>query len=157
MPDRQVIEQWVTALESGDYAQAKRTLNRVTPHPTEEHADYAQTGFCCLGVLCDLAVKAGVIEAPTVNRRGEAEYGGAEGGTAFLPPEVRDWAGLLGNNPEVNYERAKYWNFDVDESEVYTATGPLSDLNDEQGKAFPEIAQIIRENFLAHADAGQPA
>jgi len=62
---------WVAALRSGDYTQAKRYLR---PHD----------GHCCLGVLCEVAVTAGV-------------YVPAEWTEfALLPNEVRDWAGCGG-------------------------------------------------------------
>ena len=44
-------ELWMTALRSGKYKQTTGTL-----------AD--QDGHCCLGVACDLAVKAGIIPPP---------------------------------------------------------------------------------------------
>ena len=40
----QIKQQWVTALRSGEYTQARWNLQ------TEQ-------GFCCLGVLCDLYAK----------------------------------------------------------------------------------------------------
>lgn len=42
----EVIERWVAALRSGKYEQAHEVLNDGV-------------GFCCLGVLCDLAAKDG--------------------------------------------------------------------------------------------------
>ena len=42
----QVIDLWVKALRSGKYKQTQRTLQDAT-------------GFCCLGVLCDLSAKDG--------------------------------------------------------------------------------------------------
>ncbi len=62
--DQQVMTRWYEALLSGRYTQAKRTLQRVQPSNVDEDTD--QLGFCCLGVLCDLAVQDGVIGNPTM-------------------------------------------------------------------------------------------
>jgi hypothetical protein len=56
-------------------------------------------GDCCLGVLCKLAVKAGVIPEPEwvddEDLGRVLEYGDAEGKSIIdLPPTVRDWAEL---------------------------------------------------------------
>jgi hypothetical protein len=64
-----VAKKWVKALRSGKYSQAKGQLKTTE-------------GYCCLGVLCDLAVKAGVLKVfPT--------------GRGNLPLNVKRWAGLV--------------------------------------------------------------
>jgi hypothetical protein len=93
--DPNVRSRWVAALRSGDYAQGRELLHRRS-------ADGEL--FCCLGVLCDLAYRDGV-----VTRRLEPDQDcyryGAEcrtgpgcscgGGSAvLLPDEVVRWAGL---------------------------------------------------------------
>ena len=50
--NKEVKKKWVDALRSGEYAQGRSSLR--------DHDEY-----CCLGVLCELAVKEGVIPAPT--------------------------------------------------------------------------------------------
>ena len=78
---------WVKALRSGEYAQGFGKL-RLTK--TNE--------FCCLGVACELAIKAGLpIERVIV---GEAVFYDAFDGS--LPPKVRDWLGLRTFNGAVN-------------------------------------------------------
>ncbi len=132
MLNRDVIAKWVAALKSGEYKQAKRTLQRTAPHPYEEYAEYSAVGFCCLGVLCDLAVKAEVIPPPVITRNCEAEYATS---SAFLPREVAEWAGLGSMNPSVAFDRE-----DSTTGTLYTSNAPLSNLNDERGKTFVEIA-----------------
>lgn len=111
---------WVAALRSGDYKQGGTVLRR-------------RDRYCCLGVLCDLAVKAGVIPEPTPSFTMDLVYEyGAEKDPRFLPRAVCDWAALDGcwiqRNPIVG---------------DYTAT----QLNDAQRLNFGEIAELIEEHL----------
>lgn len=103
-----VAKEWVKALRSGEYTQGKTYLRS------------ADDKFCCIGVLCDLAVEAGIIPAPTE----KSEYAYIFGGLCTPPKEVKNWAGLA------SYDAA-YGN----ES--------LTRDNDVRGKTFTEIADII--------------
>jgi hypothetical protein len=113
---------WVDALRSGDYTQGKGKLR----------GDKGQ--FCCLGVLCELAQKAGVI--------GEArnDYGtwvyGEDGDRSWssLPGAVSEWAGLDLSDPRVPSPHDSL-------SKV-----ALSYLND-YGKTFEEIAEYIEQGI----------
>ncbi len=81
---REIKEQWVAALRSGEYKQGR----------TYRHRDM---DFCCLGVLCDLHSKAtGTPWQPATS--GVFTYGG---NTDVLPFEVTAWAGLLGGDPKL--------------------------------------------------------
>lgn len=89
-----VKKQWVKALRSGEYKQGEGRLAVIKE---------GGTVFCCLGVLCDLAVKAGIIKKP---KKVEI-YSGAdayvyEEYSAALPPAVKDWAGLDSKSPQVS-------------------------------------------------------
>lgn len=110
---KEIKDRWVKALRSGDYPQGKEAL--------------AQDGkFCCLGVLCDLAAKAGVVKEYTYDYgRGPTVVYGAEGTTALLPKEVMKWAGLNTPGPHIN------------ESESLTG------MNDTFGADFNTIADAI--------------
>lgn len=79
---------WVTALRSGEYGQADGSLREVDTN-----------NFCCLGVLCDVAVKAGV----PVEVRVQDDRVTYDGEPDFLPESVREWAGLDDANPRVRY------------------------------------------------------
>lgn len=46
--------------------------------------------YCCLGVLCDLAVKAGVVKSVLVSQDG-VYYDDHD---TLPPPSVADWAGI---------------------------------------------------------------
>ena len=77
-----VKAQWVEALRSGEYQQGRNQLRKGDE-------------FCCLGVLCDLAVKAGV----GLNVEEGPEDYLYDGETGSLPRAVREWAGLDSNSP----------------------------------------------------------
>jgi len=92
----EIKAQWTTRLRSGEDEQGTGALNK-------------DGKLCCLGVLCELAVKAGIVRAVLDSGDGCTRYGsedeqsgihaGAEKLT--LPESVQDWAGLDSENPEV--------------------------------------------------------
>lgn len=112
---------WVNALRSGDYEQGTHVLRR--------NATEAETisEYCCLGVLCELAVKANIIP--------EARYDGFyytygvtdDKHSAYLPRIVMRWAGLNDENP-------------------VCGTDNLVTLND-GGYSFEQIADAIEANL----------
>lgn len=150
MPNQQVIKQWVDALRSGEYKQATGRLGRHDSW-TDHYGETYQPGHCCLGVLCELAAKAGVItrvEDPAF--QGLIKY---DSEVNVLPSRVAYWAGLDSCNPTVDYPIV--W---ADEAgTVDQGTDTLSTLNDEQDMSFDQIADAIEMKFLAKSDAGQPA
>jgi hypothetical protein len=119
----QVKQQWIEALRSGEYSQAREQLR-------------VKDSFCCLGVLCDLYSKT----------KGE-NYWKAEGYGCYyfeslpdqyeygtLPQNVSEWAGLGGtDNPVVEYNEEK--------------VVAVSDLNDKEQLSFNQIAAIIEEQL----------
>lgn len=120
----EIKAKWVTALRSGDYKQAKNRLKVDKPD--------GSFGYCCLGVLCDIAEKAGVGE--TIRHGGFWTYGQSlDQSWSSLPDYVQDWAGLQTHDPKVP-EPGTGW-----------ATG-LSTLND-VGTSFDTIAQLIEDHL----------
>lgn len=120
--DPEIKTAWLAALRSGDYKQGMQVL------ASEEN------GYCCLGVLCDLAEKAGAVtsvqvNSPLVDSRVKAF--GAEEACSFLPVEVRTWAGIENHAPSIK--------------QPYRTVG-LHYLND-TGNTFEEIAKLIEEYF----------
>lgn len=85
--DKEIKAQWLAALRSGEYAQGAGALSRNGLH-------------CCLGVLCELAVEAGVasvVRGATGGVHGTTmDVFGATGDreAAVLPRLVSVWAGL---------------------------------------------------------------
>lgn len=100
-------KKWVRALRSGKYKQGRHQLR-------------SGDQFCCLGVACDLAVKAKVIPPPVKDGR-TFQYGREWLG---LPDAVRNWLGL---RTEIGH---------------YGSNNALSTVND-GGKRFSTIAKII--------------
>lgn len=129
---------WLAALRGGSYKQAAGHLRK-----TRGPVDNAE-GFCCLGVLCDIAVQQGVIPEPTKNAQGVHSYGkpctcynaydhgevecDATASAGILPSEVGVWAGIY-NGGQRGLHRPS-----------------LVVLND-RGTTFEEIADIIEAEY----------
>lgn len=98
---------WLEALRSGEYSQGKYRL---------------QSGneFCCLGVACEVAEKAGI----KVNKD---RFGMINGITLNIQPNVIAWLGLRSSAGEIT----------VDEV--------LTRLND-SGQTFFDLADLIERN-----------
>ena len=116
MTKQEVRKKWVEALRSGEYKQGRGALNK-------------DNKFCCLGVLCDLAVKEGVIPPPTKGTISPYYlYGtGDHKVSGVLPQEVMDWVGARSGAGE-------FW-----EPRYRTLAG----INDSDDSTFEEIASII--------------
>ncbi len=111
-----VKAQWVAALMDPERKQTTGALKD-------------DTGECCLGVLCDIAVKNNVIPEPVIDDENGDYLFGAKGDSSFPPEEVQYWAGLENRNPYSH--KANY---------------SLSLLND-SGLTFSQIADIIEDEF----------
>jgi len=119
---------WITALRSGKYIQGRGALTTVTKNEKRKRRD------CCLGVLCDLAVRAGVIPAPVPELLSEKlRYDNRKD---ILPSSVVQWAGLDSHDPHV---RARVGG--------YTTGHWLSDLNDAHRRTFAQIARYIEASL----------
>lgn len=119
--NKDIKQEWVDALRSGEYKQTKGNLR-------------TDSGFCCLGVLCDLYAK----HKPACWKPSDCTgfnhywfYPDADDMNACsqtLPNAVYKWAELPENNPIAIRNRS------------------LAELND-GGYSFTEIANIIEENL----------
>lgn len=121
------------ALRSGQYQQGDSYLH------------YRDT-FCCLGVSCELGIKAGIIpeSAPADSDGYVYRYAGEAHG---LPDKMQDWANLdsLG---EFTSDAPLF----IDEDETHEEGDgfhevTLADLNDTYGFNFAEIADFIEKHF----------
>lgn len=117
--NEEIKAQWVAALRSGDYRQGTGFLRY-------------KGAFCCLGVLCDLAVKAGTGVNVQLGTSFNPDAYRFDGKSAHLPDRVQEWAGVESTDPEVNG------------GEVYPMT--LSELND-NGTPFAAIADLIEDQL----------
>lgn len=75
--NKEVMQKWVKALRSGEFAQAKAQLENCGT-------------YCCLGVLCKLAEQEGVNVIKNEN-------GYLHGETLREQPDVLKWSGIRDN------------------------------------------------------------
>lgn len=114
---KKIVKKWVTALRSGKYKQGVSALHTVPKNGGNK--------YCCLGVLCDLAMKAGITKR-TKELVGSVYFYKYDKESVFLPDSVRDWVGLATYGglygPDMRYS--------------------LTEIND-NGKSFNYIANRI--------------
>lgn len=110
----------MAALRSGNYKRGRAFLRR------------SDDKFCCLGVLCELAVKAGVIEPPALDPHDRDHYLYGDRAYAFPPVVVQEWAGLEDSDPTYDTGREEH---------------QLSLDNDDKNFSFSKIADRI-ERYL---------
>lgn len=127
---KEVLSKWIEALRSGDYTRGEGYLCRTDDDGDELH--------CCLGVLCELAIKDGV-KITKAYRDEDETIVSFNDYQDFLPEEVATWAGLPHKNPSVEH-------LSGGDFEDFELTEPLSDLND-QGYSFQQIAEILETNW----------
>lgn len=148
---KDIKDKWLTALRSGEYQQAEKVLR--------SEDDNGRASYCCLGVLCELAMEDGVPvkwhpEVPILmaltqsqmeeenlsetDALGDQSIKQARGELVFeydsedLPPLVREWAGLAQSNPVIDGVPLSIYN----------------DGSDEMGRSdFDEIADLIEEHI----------
>lgn len=127
---QEIKDEWVKRLESGQYQQGQGHLR------TEDDK------YCCLGVLCEMAVEQGVIE------RWHRDYDDGSGAwfygeksdshlqsTVDLPRPVQEWAGL---------ELQSVWvTVDPDDAGIKHTLDVIG-LNDDRSWGFKEIAEAVR-------------
>lgn len=114
-----IKKRWQEALRSGDYKQGQNRLS-------------TNGAFCCLGVLCDLAVKDGLATWDDYDSWGASQCRSPSVSGAFmpytsstsLPPPIVEWAGLDSYDPIVGGNKLSSWN-------------------DNKGASFEKIATLI--------------
>ncbi len=115
--DKDIKEEWIDRLRSGNYNQTTGYLNRTN---LTDSLPGGEIGHCCLGILCEIAVERGISTKEEIVGDGYAEFDGVYG----MPSNyVLDWASLT-------FDDASY----------------LSTEND-SGVPFTSIADIIEERF----------
>ena len=122
-----LVDKWIAALESDEYTQGTQYLR----------SKYNK--FCCLGVLCDLAVKDGLLEEPTLNL--DRYIYGSDAAYNMVPESLAK---------ELNMSVSGYYG-----DNYHTDNMCLWRDNDLNHKSFKEIAQIIRYNsdkLFSHAN-----
>lgn len=117
--NKDIKKKWVDALRSGKYVQGYDTLKNNSGE------------YCCLGVLCDLAAKEGVVQEKLLTYGAGSKYY-YDGEGSVLPDSVMDWASLEDIIVRVEYEDAPV---------------SLDDLNDSHRLTFNQIADLIEEQL----------
>ena len=114
---KEIADKWVAALRSGEYKQREGGL-----------ANEKRTKHCCLGVLCELAIKEGVEMLVEVrpDMPKDMYFEDSAGG---LPYSVQEWAGVASANGRL------YGGISV------------ATLNDDMKYDFGRIANIIEESW----------
>jgi hypothetical protein len=113
----EIKAEWLKDLRSGEFKQGRHFLKTLDG----EH--------CCLGVLCEQAVRKGVIP-PSIPGPSGHSFGTPDDMSvvSVLPDKVVDWAELSDVNPSAGSTRS------------------LAGLND-SGLSFLEIANLIEEHL----------
>lgn len=129
----EVREKWVSALRSGEYPQ---TTGRL----------HDEDGYCCLGVLCEVAIKEGVSIAKGPRYDGRVFYDDKED----LPPHsVAEWA-TTGGDPDPTWALDVEWASLPGETPEYGVHQSdwveLTELNDSAHLTFEQIAYLIEKD-----------
>jgi len=139
----EIKQLWCSSLRSGKYPQGKNALNRSGT-------------FCCLGVLPDLAVRAGISKRTEENLYLRPEYNAKDDGCNFinksrtqcsrscLIEDVRVWVGLENLDPCVVTTKHHWESIGV--KEPVSLRYKVSQLND-RGFSFETIASLIEEQL----------
>lgn len=158
MANKKVMKAWVAALRSGDYTQCQGALRR----------NNGDSGYCCLGVLADIAVKQpelGDVALPAIKWNGSpgAMYSTADSlawttdnGTrrneqAMPPEEIRWWAGIPNwtvdrNNTTIPED--DQWLVEAEAAGEDPGRIPFTHLNDTVHATFGEIADMIEKEYI---------
>lgn len=132
----EVRERWVAALRSGKYRRGTAHLH---------YKENGRSKFCCLGVLCDVLVKAGM--EIKVARRGDIMMYDGDSGT--LPDSVVKASGLANDIGELTKP------VEFKQRGEMTETDELTVVNDEAGWSFRKIADLIESGGVKTTD-GRP-
>lgn len=125
---------WIDALLSGEYEQGRGVLCRV---------DDGKKEWCCLGVLTDLAIKAGIVMEITMSDSNDPNNPNAvffDDTHEKLPVKVQQWSGLETDLGEYSYE-----DINIDDEDI-VVDQTLAEDND-NGTTFEQLASIIESYF----------
>lgn len=143
--NKDVKEKWLAALPEFEQAQGQLGVAGTNRR-------------CCLGVLCEVAVREGIIPPPTetgtsVVYGAEEDYGGSE---LVLPSQVMAWAGIDEASPLVYVVDPDSPDGTREVDITYLNDGEEEDyVNEEEDdvkwriepQSFEQIAVVIREQL----------
>lgn len=165
-PNLRRIQLWIDALRSGDYAQCREELSTGTGN---------SRAFCCLGVACEVAIRAGLSEL-RAEKQGDGSWlyyrdaGGSidpnrisneasdwSGGE--LPWLVADWYGIP-RDPELRTGEVRYEDDQSDPDNpdgAYEFEASATSLNDDEGYTFTRIADALERTYFDPTSGVAPA
>lgn len=108
---KEIAARWAFALRSGKYKQGRRSLCQ-------------NNKYCCLGVLCDLALQKGICVATY-----SEDFLLFDKSKEFLPLKVMEWSGMATSTGSRDGEVS------------------LIELNDIGKYSFKKIANIIEKEY----------
>lgn len=131
---KEIADLWVAALRSGKYTQTRDRL-------------HTRSGFCCLGVLCDISGTSEWVACENPNTYYYSDKSGRYGAVSVPSDIVKEWAGLGDCSPHFKTEN-KALSILLEDSE---SNAPflvsLADLNDRKQLSFVEIAALIETHW----------
>lgn len=136
-----IMEKWTTALESGEFKQAKGSLKSN------------KGGFCCLGVLCEIYhQETGKGKWVHDDEGGIAFKVGRVAERDYLPTAVQKWAGIKHGSADLDLteeERDRLVKLKKANPKCKYTFAPvrsdLAELNDNKMK-FKAIAKVIKNH-----------
>lgn len=138
---KEIATKWTAKLRDPEIQQGHSVLCNVR----KDGAGNITKNYCCLGVLCEVAIENG-LDITVEDRfdaydRGERTYNEQD---SYLPESVQEWAGMHSNSGESrrdsdgNLQRITVGGID--------GYGNLAEANDDSA-TFPEIADWIDEHY----------
>lgn len=141
----EIKAKWLEDLRSGNFRKGTNKLHKI-----RKDADGNEVHeFCCLGVLCEQAVAAGIVERRKVdgfprtyryfdpNRPTDASE-------VYPPAIVQEWAGLTSDNPKVDLDPEVEKDVEIRRQEESPRVS-LATLNDDYFDTFEPIASKIEQ------------
>ncbi len=143
----EIKAKWVAALRSGDFTQGVGNLAfKPDPESGMRH--------CCLGVLCELAIEDGVVEASSRNLAGNTkvrQYGKDDRWSVTdLPAPVVEWAELDGPDPKLfthEYQVNGQWGHRQVTCSMANDGSARTHDGSVKSHTFAKIADLIEANF----------
>ena len=126
----------VKELRTTTAGQVRRSLRGFAEDAAGE-SEKEVAGYCCLGIACNVFQQEnggkwnGTYFFPTDEDRSNCQHG-------YLPDSVRDWFGFELSDPVIRIDHDEYGD------EPCTA----SQINDEYGATFAEIADLFEAMYL---------
>ena len=123
---QELVTKWIAALRSGQYKQARGSLRRTVGDFGED------TGYCCLGVLCDLS---GIGEWDKGNRYTGPWDDSDDSATTMLPVILREALGIMSTQ---------------ESHLIHLNDGAPGMPSNIEPQGFPVIADYIEQQILPH-------